>query len=61
MVLDKTLCELEQEGFLVERFKDYKKLVRHGKHVCKSCGRVARRKENLCDPKRLYPKEKAVK
>ena len=59
MALNKKLCDLEKQGFVVTDFKDYKKLVRHGELVCKNCGRVARRKKNLCYPKRLYPKDKA--
>ena len=61
MAFDKTLCELEQQGFIDTNFKDYKKLVRYGKFVCDICGRVARKKRNLCNPKRLYPKDKVTK
>jgi len=61
MPLNKTLCKLERSGYLVDNFKIYKKLVRYGKYVCKDCGRVARKKKNLCNPKRLYPKDKVVK
>ncbi len=61
MVMEKSLCELEKSGYVVTHFKSYKKLVRHGEYVCRGCGRVARRKKNLCDPERLYPKEKAGK
>lgn len=61
MALDKKLCDLENEGYVVNNFKDYRKLVRHGEYVCISCGRVGRRKKNLCDPERLYPKEKSRK
>lgn len=61
MPLHKKLCELEKQGFVATNFKDYKKLVRFGKWVCKDCGRVARKKENLCNPKRLYPENKVVK
>lgn len=61
MTLNKTLCKLERSGYLVDDFKIYKKLVRYGKYVCKDCGRVARKKTNLCNPKRLYPKDKVVK
>ncbi len=57
MAKNKTLCELESNGFLRSDFKEFKQLVRHGEFICKSCGRVARRKKNLCDPKRLYPKQ----
>jgi len=59
--LDRTLCDLEGKGFIENNFKDYKKLVRYGRYVCASCGRVARRRKNLCNPKRLYPKEKIAK
>jgi hypothetical protein len=58
MALNKSLCELEKQGYVVTKFKDYKKLVRHGEYICQDCGRVARRKQNLCNPKRLYPKDK---
>jgi len=58
MALNKKLCDLESEGYVINNFKDYKKLVQHGEYVCFSCGRVARRKKNLCDPERLYPKDK---
>jgi len=59
MSLNKKLCELEKQGFVVTNFKEYKKLVRHGKYVCKDCGLVSRRSQNLCTPKRLYSKGKA--
>ena len=59
--IDKNLCELDSDGFVVKNFKDYKKLVRYGQYVCFSCGRVGRKKANLCDPKRLYPKDKVKK
>ena len=61
MALNKKLCDLDNQGFVINHFKDYRKLVRHAEYICISCGRVARRKKNLCDPKRLYPKEKAGK
>jgi len=57
MALNKKLCELEKQGYVFTNFKEYKKLVRHGTFVCKDCGRVGRRKRNLCNPKRLYPKD----
>jgi hypothetical protein len=61
MPLNKSLCELERQGYIQTHFKDYRKLVRYGRFVCADCGRVARRKKNLCNPKRLYPKDKVVK
>jgi hypothetical protein len=59
MTLDKKLCDLDNRGFVIDHFKEYKKLVRHAKYVCKDCGRVGRRKRNLCTPKKLYSKNKA--
>jgi hypothetical protein len=59
--MNKTLCDLEKQGFVVTHLKEYKKLVRYGKWVCQDCGRVARRKKNLCNPKRLYPKDTVAK
>ncbi len=57
MRTNKTLCDLESNNFIKKNFKEYKELVRHGKYICKGCGRVAHKKKNLCEPKRLYPKE----
>ena len=59
MTLDKKLCDLDNQGFVIDHFKQYKKLVRHAKYVCKDCGRVSRRRRNLCTPKKLYSKYKA--
>jgi len=44
------LCYLQNTGFLASNLADYKKIVRNGKYVCKLCGRVAAKKENLCSP-----------
>jgi hypothetical protein len=52
--IDEHLCDLEGQGFIDRQFKDYKKLVRYGRFVFRDCGRVARKKQNLCNPKRLY-------
>jgi hypothetical protein len=30
--------------------KDYKPLVQNAKYLCKKCGRVAAKQENLCEP-----------
>jgi hypothetical protein len=61
MALNKKLCDLDNEGFVVNHFKEYRKLVRHGEYICMSCGRVGRRKKNICDPKRLYKKDQKRK
>lgn len=42
------LCHLvEWEGIDI---KDYKPLVKSAKFLCKKCGRVAAKAENLCEP-----------
>jgi hypothetical protein len=61
MPTTKKLCDLYNEGYLKKNFKDYRKLTRYPQYICKSCGRTARRKRYLCDPKRLYPKDKSAK
>jgi hypothetical protein len=33
--------------------KSYKPLVKNGKFLCKKCGRVAAKEENLCEPIKL--------
>ena len=53
----KSLCELGKSGILNKDFNRYKKLVRNGQVVCKNCGRVARKKKNICNLERLNPKE----
>ena len=53
MSKQKTLCELEEDGFIEKDLKAYKKLVRNGKYVCRSCGRVARKQGSLCKPVEL--------
>jgi len=49
----KHLCYLTNLGFQSSNPKDYKGLVSDGKFVCKVCGRVAAKKENLCKPVKL--------
>jgi DNA replicative helicase MCM subunit Mcm2 (Cdc46/Mcm family) len=42
------LCHLvEYEGIDI---KSYKPLVKNAKFLCKKCGRVAAKEENLCEP-----------
>ena len=61
MALEDSLCGLINSGFAEKRFKEYKRLVRYSQYVCRDCGRTARKKVNLCNPRRLYPKNKVVK
>jgi hypothetical protein len=47
------LCYLQNVGFLLNNFDDYKALVKDGKYICKACGRVASSEKNLCVPEKL--------
>ncbi|MCF8069003.1 MAG: hypothetical protein K9L30_10495 [Desulfobacterales bacterium] len=47
------LCMAHNTGFIEKNLEAYKKFVKDGKFVCKSCGRVAAKAENLCDPEAL--------
>ena len=45
------LCHLvEDMGIDVD---EYKKLIKNAKFLCRNCGRVAARAENLCEPTKL--------
>jgi hypothetical protein len=44
------LCELTGNGMLKTDPKKYHELVQNPSFVCKSCGRVAAKKDNLCTP-----------
>ena len=47
---DQHLCQLYDKGMQKDDPEQYAHLVRDPKYVCKSCGRVATKKENLCAP-----------
>jgi hypothetical protein len=47
------LCYLQNVGFLLKNWDDYKKLVKNGKYICRACGRVAESESNLCVPEEL--------
>ncbi len=47
------LCYLQNIGFLVRNWENFKKLVQNPKYICKACGRVAAREKNLCAPEKL--------
>jgi transposase-like protein len=36
-----------------KNLEEYKRLVRNAKFVCKSCGRTAENRVNLCEPEPL--------
>ena len=44
---DKHLCNLVEKGVTRE---EWVKLVRNPNWICKQCGRVANKAENICDP-----------
>ena len=41
------LCDIVEKGTDVETIKN---LVKDAKFMCKTCGRVAAKQKNLCDP-----------
>jgi hypothetical protein len=53
--MGKTLCDLTK--LLEDDFDQYAKLVKKPRYLCKSCGRAARRKKHLCEPKELSVKK----
>jgi hypothetical protein len=47
------MCKLVKDGFHSKKTKQFAKLVKEPKFVCKTCGRVANRKACLCKPVEL--------
>ncbi len=47
------LCYLQNIGFLIKNWDDYKNLIKNPKFICKACGRVADSDKNLCAPEEL--------
>lgn len=50
---EKTLCALQEEGFIESNTVDFKKLIQPATHFCKGCGRSAVSNKNLCKPEKL--------
>jgi hypothetical protein len=46
------LCDMVEKGQV--SLEQIKSLVKDPKFICKKCGRVAHRSENLCEPVDLY-------
>ncbi len=44
---EKHLCKIIEDG---ATFDEYYPLVTNAKYLCRQCGRVATKAENLCDP-----------
>lgn len=47
------LCFLQNVGYVKSNLNMFKELVKDGKFICRSCGRVAASEKNLCDPEKL--------
>ena len=52
-VEDKTLCALQEEGYIESNTEDFIKLIQPARFFCKNCGRSAVRSENLFNPENL--------
>ena len=51
--MSKEMCKMVKDGFHIKKTKQFIKLVDKPKYFCKSCGRVAQKKGNLCKPAEL--------
>ena len=52
-IIEKTLCALQEEGFIESNTETFKKLIQPAKFFCKNCGRSAVNDYNLCNPEEL--------
>jgi hypothetical protein len=52
-VKDKTLCALQEEGYIETNTDEFIKLIKPAQHFCKNCGRSAVNANNLCNPENL--------
>ena len=50
---DKTLCALQEEGYIASNMEDFMKLIQPAQFFCKNCGRSAVSDNNLCNPEKL--------
>jgi hypothetical protein len=50
---DKTLCALQEEGYIETHTDEFIKLIKPAQHFCKNCGRGAVNENNLCHPEKL--------
>jgi hypothetical protein len=50
---EKTLCALQEEGYIESNTEDFIKLIQPARFFCQNCGRSAVRSENLCNPNKL--------
>lgn len=52
-VEDKTLCALQEEGYIETNTEDFIKLIKPAQFFCQNCGRSAVSENNLCNPEKL--------
>ena len=50
---DKTLCALQEEGYIQTNTEEFVKLISPANFFCKNCGRSAVGENNLCNPEKL--------
>ena len=50
---EKTLCALQEEGYIESNTDNFIKLISPSKFFCKNCGRSAVGENNLCNPEKL--------
>jgi hypothetical protein len=50
---DKTLCALQEEGYIDSSMEAFIKLIQPARYFCKNCGRSAVSDKNLCNPQEL--------
>jgi len=50
---DKTLCALQEEGYIETHPEEFIKLIKPAQYFCKNCGRSAVSDNNLCNPEAL--------
>ena len=50
---EKTLCDLQEKGFIESDTDKFKSLIQNADYFCKGCGRSAARAENLCKPEKF--------
>jgi hypothetical protein len=55
--MSRSLCQ--RERLLRDDFRSYCRLVADPRFVCRHCGRAARKKKYLCDPKVMHLADEA--
>jgi hypothetical protein len=50
---EKTLCALQEEGFIESNPEVFVKLIQPARFYCGNCGRSAVAEKNLCNPQSL--------